>query len=237
MFRNLVLILAFSSTIFAQGLFESYSSTLEDISGNIATIQNSDSLVIGSSGVIIHRFDDEKNTIIARASVIEKSEDKAKVRFEVFDLLEQSALPLPGIYPEKGDTIILNYLYDRSLIVAPNQTVFKEITEHFSSTTWVHPDLMGAYLATEYRPNPRRSEFSKLCQDNSAGIIFFALNRKGYVADCQSFKVLKTFDSGPIAEYQVPFYTRVRGIETAFWKWGTSQISDYNRHYENLLAY
>lgn len=236
MLRNLALVLALSSTIFAQSLFESYRGTLEDISGNTATIENSENLVLGSSGIIIHRFDEEKSTIIARASVIEKMNDKAKVRFEVFDLLEQDALPLPGVTPQEGDTIILNYLYDRALIVSPNKEVFQEITNHFSDTTWIHPDLMGAHLASNHRPNPRRVDFQKMCQNNSAGIIFFALNKKGYVADCQSFKILKTFDSGSIASYQVPFYTRVRGIESAFWQWGSSDIKNYNSHYKTLLV-
>ena len=236
MLRHFALIVLFFSSLFSQSLFEPYRTTLQNISGNTATIADSDTLVIGSSGIIIHQFDEQKSTIIARASVIEKSGQSAKVRFEVFDLLEQSAFPLPGILPQNGDTVILNYLYDRALIVAPNQRVFTEITKHFSDVTWIHPDIVGAYLAAEYKPNPTREDFRQVCRENSAGIIFFALSFNGYIADCQSFKVLKTFESGPISQYQVPFYTRVRGIESAFWKLGSSQISDYNRHYERLLV-
>jgi len=234
--RHFALIVLFFSSLFSQGLFTPYSASLQNISGNTATIPDSDSLVIGSSGIVVHKFDEQKSTIIARASVIEKSEGNAKVRFEIFDLLEQSAFPLPGVMPQKGDMVILNYLYNRALIVAPNQTVFSEITKHFSDVTWIHPDIMGAYLATEYKPNPNREDFRQMCRENSAGVIFFALNFNGYVADCQSFKVLKTFESGQISQYQVPFYTRVRGIESAFWKWESAQISNYNRHYERLLV-
>ena len=46
------------------------------------------------------------------------------MRFEVFDALEQKALPLPGILPKSGDELVLNYLYDRSLIVAPNKEIY-----------------------------------------------------------------------------------------------------------------
>ena len=234
--RHFALIVLFFTSLFSQGLFEPYSASLQNISGNTATIPNSDALFLGSSGIVIHKFDEQKSTIIARASVIEKSGETAKIRFEVFDLLEQSAFPLPGIMPQNGDTVVLNYLYDRALIVAPNQSVFSEITKHFNGVAWIHPDIVGAYLATQYKPNPQRDDFRQMCRENSAGIIFFALNFNGYVADCQSFKVLKTFESGRINQYQVPFYTRVRGIESAFWKWDTAQISDYNRHYEKLLV-
>jgi hypothetical protein len=234
--RHFVLLFLLFSSLFSQGLFTPYSALLQNISGNTALIPDSDDIVIGSSGVVVHKFDEHKSTIIARANVIEKSNGNAKIRFEVFDLLEQSAFPLPGVMPENGDTVMLNYLYDRALIVSPNQTVYSEITKHFSDIAWVHPDIVGAYLATNYKPNPDREDFRQMCRENSAGIIFFALNFNGYVADCQSFKVLKTFESGRISQYQVPFYTRVRGIESAFWKWESAQISDYNRHYERLLV-
>lgn len=236
MLRHFALIVLFFSSLFSQGLFAPYSASLENISGNTAMIPDSDALVLGSSGIVIHKFDEQKSTVIARASVIEKTGKSAKVRFEVFDLLEQSAFPLPGVMPQNGDTILLNYLYDRALIVSPNQSVFNEITNHFSDVAWIHPDVVGAYLAAEYKPNPQREDFRQMCRENSAGIIFFALSFNGYVADCQSFKVLKTFESDRVSQYQVPFYTRVRGIESAFWKWDSEQISDYNRHYERLLV-
>lgn len=236
MLRSLVILCLFLSFIYANTLFEPYETTLIDVTQGSATIEDSDNIVIGSSGIVIHRFDDEKNTIIARASVVEKKDGVAKVRFEVFDLLEQPALPLPGVMPEKGDKIILNFLYSRALIVAPNQVVYKEIVEHFNETTWIHPDIIGAKLAIDYRPNPDREDFKEVCKENSAGIVFFALNKKGYVVDCQSFKILKTFNSGNIAEYELPFYTRVEGIKTVFWKWNSSYITDYNRHYGNLMV-
>lgn len=217
-------------------VFKPYTTTLSQIQGGTAIIADSEDIVVGSSGIITHRFDEEKSTVIARASVIKKEDGNATIRFEVFDLLAQSAFPLPGLLPEAGDKVTLNYLYDRALIVAPNKTVYNEVTKHFKGITWVHPDLMGAYLASEYKPNPERAEFQELCRQNSAGMVFFALNNKGYFADCQSMKVLKTVNSGRIASYQVPFYTRVRGIETAFWKFDGSQISDYNRHYRSLLV-
>ncbi|MBE0495263.1 MAG: plasminogen-binding N-terminal domain-containing protein [Campylobacterales bacterium] len=236
MFRIFVVFLAFFSLSWAEGLFTSYTTILKEVRGNTATVTDSERLVVGSSGIVIHRFDESKSTIIARASVINKANGLATVQFEVFDLLEQAAFPLPGVLPKEGDTVILNYLYDRALIVAPNSIVFNEVTGHFKDIQWVHPDLMGAYLASEYTPNPDRDTFRKLCQAHSTGVIFFALNFKGYFADCQSFKVLKTLNSGRISTYQLPFYTRIAGIESAFWKFSSGEISDYNAHYGALLV-
>ena len=239
MLRLFAALITLSASLFAADpapVFKPYTTTLSQVNGGTALIADSDDIVIGSSGIVTHRFDEEKSTIIARASVIKKENGQATIRFEVFDLLAQSAFPLPGLVPEKGDTVTLNYLYNRALIVAPNKTVYNEVTNHFSGITWVHPDLMGAYLANAFKPNPEREEFQEMCRQNSTGIIFFALDKKGYFADCQSLKILKSVDSGSIASYQVPFFTRVRGIETAFWKFDGSQISNYNRHYRSLLV-
>lgn len=236
MFRIFAVFLTFLSLSWAQGFLAPYTTTLKEVRGGTATVADSQDLVIGSSGIVLHQFDEGKSSIIARASVTGKANGLATLQFEVFDLLEQSAFPLPGLTPKQGDTVILNYLYDRALIVAPNSIVFNEITGHFTDIQWVHPDLVGAYLASEYTPSPDRDTFRKLCQAHSTGIIFFALNFKGYFADCQSFKVLKTLDSGRISSYQLPFYTRITDIESAFWKFGSSQITDYNAHYGNLLV-
>ena len=237
--RLLATIFTLSALLFAAEpakFIKSYSTTLQNVEGGFATIKDSEDIVIGSSGIVNHKFDEEKSTIVARASVVEKKDGFAKVRFEVFDLLSQSAFPLPGILPQNGDNIILNYLYDRALIVAPNKSVYDNITKHFKEITWIHPDLMASYLASEYKPNPDREDFQEACRQSSAGLIFFALNKKGYFADCQSFKILKTYDSKQVKAYQVPFYTRVRGVETAFWKLSGKQISDYNSHYGSLLV-
>ncbi len=136
---------------------------------------------------------------------------RLKVKFRVYDMLEQDTLPLPKMMPKVGDKIVLNYLYDRALIVAPNYKVYKEIINHFKGITWVHPDILGAYLAKEYKPNPGREVFHEMCKQNSKGVIFFALSEYGYFVDCNNFRVLKKYRSAKIKKAQLPFYTRVKG--------------------------
>ena len=183
----------------------------------------------------MHKFDASQSSIIARAVVTQKGGGFAKVRFEVFDALEQKALPLPGILPKSGDELILNYLYDRSLIVVPNKEIYSEVVGAFKGVTFIHPDIVGSYLSYEYKPNPSRDDFRKMCNQSAAGLIFIAMNNEAVFADCQSFEPLKRFQSGAVKYYQLPFYTRVKDIDTVFWKWGSEQISDFDRHYKALL--
>lgn len=232
-----IFILIFQSLIYAtENPFIEYQTQIISIEGDIAKIKNSDDIVVGSSGIVTHNFDDETTSIIARASVIKKDNEFATIKFEVFDLLEQAAFPLPGILPQAGDMVTLNYLYNRALIVAPNETIFDEVTKHFNNIQWVHPDILAAYLAADYRPNPGKNSFDLLCRKNTAGLIFFALDRRGFFADCQSLKIVKTLKSGPISSYQLPFYNRIGGIESVFWKWSGKEIKDYNAHYARLLG-
>lgn len=212
-----------------------YKAPLISVDEGIGTIIDSPSIVTGSSGVVMHRFDNIQSSIIARAVVTQKGGGFAKVRFEVFDALEQKALPLPGILPKSGDELILNYLYDRSLIVAPNKEIYSEVVGAFKGVTFIHPDIVGSYLSYEYKPNPSRDDFRKMCNQSAAGLIFIAMNNEAVFADCQSFEPLKRFQSGAVKYYQLPFYTRVKDIDTVFWKWGSEQISDFDRHYKALL--
>jgi hypothetical protein len=220
----------------AKSIFKEFSTEILEINGRNAVISNSDNIVVGSSGVVTHTFKNGVSTIVARARVIKKDGDKATVRFEVYKLSTQVAFPKPGIVPAVGDKIILNYLYDRALIVAPNYKVYKEVTNHFKDIEWVHPDIVGAYLAKIFRPNPDREVFQKVCEVNSAGLIFFALNYKGYFVDCSNFQTVKEVKTGHIKKAQVPFYTRVKGIETSWIKWSSSNISDYNAHYRSVIG-
>lgn len=229
------LVIFISSCFAAQFSMNEYNTPLIEAKDGYGTIIDSPDIVVGSSGIVMHNFGPSKRSIIARASVTEKSGGFAKVRFEVFDSLEQKAMPIPGILPARGDTIILNYLYNRSLIVVPNKEIYDEVVNSFKSMEFIHPDIVGSYLSYEYKPNPSRNDFRKMCSQSAAGLIFIAMNNEALFADCQSFEVLKRFKSGSVSYYQLPFYTRVKDIDTVFWKFGSSKISDFDRHYKSLL--
>lgn len=212
-----------------------YKTVLIDVTDGVGTIADSPDIAVGSSGVVIHKFDDSQSSIIARVSVVSKNGGFAKVRFEVFDSLAQAALPIPAVMPQNGDDIVLNYLYNRSLIIVPNKEIYDEVTKAFKDITFIHPDLIGSYLSYEYKPNPSRDDFRKMCSQSAAGLIFIAMNNEAVFADCQSFEILKTFQSGAVKYYQLPFFTRVKNIDTVFWKFESGHISDFDRHYKLLL--
>lgn len=201
----------------------------------VAEIVDSDKFVLGSSGIVTHKFSGGLKSIVARAVVIEKKSGFAKIRFELFDFLKQPALPLPNFLPRQGDEVTLNYLYDRALIIAPNEEIYKEIVNAFPNISFIHPDIAGAYLSKNYKPNPSRDDFRKICAQNAAGLIFLALNSEAMFLDCGSFSVLKKFQSRTISYYHLPFWSHVGEIDTVFWDFDSAKINNYDRYYKNLI--
>jgi len=220
----------------AKSVFNEYSTEIKEIKGRTATIKNSDDIVVGSSGIVVHTLKNGISTIVARAYVVKKDGDEATVRFDMYKLSTQVSFPKPGILPKVGDKITLNYLYNRALIVAPNYRVYEEVTKHFEDISWIHPDIVAAYLAKIFRPNPDREIFQKACEVNSAGLIFFALNNNGHFVDCSNFRTVKKVKTGHIKKAQVPFYTRVKNIKSSWFKWSGSDITDYNAYYREIIA-
>lgn len=74
-------------------------------------------------------FDAKTTTIIARGDVVQKDGTKAVLKLAKFEMLSQGAFPEAGVKPIVGDEVIMNYLYDRALIVVPNANVFRDITK------------------------------------------------------------------------------------------------------------
>ncbi|WP_060825564.1 plasminogen-binding N-terminal domain-containing protein [Sulfurospirillum cavolei] len=220
----------------AQTLFKEYKTKVLETSDTQVVIADSPEIVIGASGVIKHSFDAKTTTIIARGDVVQKDGTKAVLKLAKFEMLSQGAFPEAGVKPVAGDEVIMNYLYDRALIVVPNANVFRDITKEYSDITWIHPDLVAAYLSKLYRPNPDQTIFRQACYQNTASLIFFGIKDQGYFVDCHNFNTIKTVKITNSGETQLPFYARVKDIETSWFSWSSSKISDYDSYYKTLIG-
>jgi len=236
----LILSSSFLFCAYDEPLFEEYASTLRTVNKNRATIEDSPLIVVGSSGIVIHRFENTQELIIARATVTAKDGKSALVELKPYDALAQDTFPKLAIVPKSGDEIRLNYLYDRSLVITPNAEAYKKITEFFVKIDWIHPDIPAAYLAKKYTPNPDKKDFAQLCNINLSGLVTFNIENKGFVADCFSFKILKTFTLPNISGEQnvtLPFYSRISGnIQTSPLHILSKSIKDYTAYYKQLLG-
>ncbi len=237
------LILAFFITIFfyqnlsAKVAFKLVKEQILSIDKDTALLPSNPYVPIGSSGIVVRKFDDEHETIIAKAVVEEKNYKDMKIRFKTFDMLKQDALPTPKIKPRKGDTVILNYLYDRAFVIVPNEESYLEVLSKFPNISWIHPDILAAFLSKEYNPEPSKEDFQTVCNKNVSMLLFFAIDDKGYFVDCNTFKVLQEvpFDKKE-GKTMVPFYSRIGDIESNIFNLSKSKIENYENYYKKLLG-
>ena len=103
-----IIVLIFALYSFSFGakfdLKPSYNLILNTTQGG-ATIIDNNSFIVGSSGVVLHKLKDGSKTIIARAVVTSKKDGYANLRFELFDQLKQTALPLPDQHKAAGNPV------------------------------------------------------------------------------------------------------------------------------------
>lgn len=242
MFRFFIPIFLSTLTLLsADTNFSPYSTTISKIENkSIIYIDESKDFSVGSSGVILRIFDDRHRTIIASVEVIEKNGSSATLKYKNFSALSQDALPQYNISPKKGDTVVLNYLYNRALVIAPNEKSFDYIVKTHDKFSFVHPDIFASTLAKEYSPAPTKDDFKKECTEDSFALLFFAIEESGYFVDCNSFKVLHKVDLPKDlkdAKQITPFYHRLKEIKgRVFGLMGGKGIIDYDSYYKKLLG-
>ncbi|EAI3515800.1 TPA: plasminogen-binding N-terminal domain-containing protein [Campylobacter coli] len=235
MLKFLTFILSLSIGLFAADLNLKPVKTellkVEDIYGYI---KDSSDIKLNSSGVVIQRFQTSKS-IIARASVIAKEKGLAKLKFSVFADLEQDALPLPNVVPQKGDEVVLNFLYDRGLVIAPDEQTYNKLVSSFPEIYFTHIDILGAQLIRSSSLAPKRSDFRKFCADNAVGILIFALEDRAKMVDCQDFSELYELAIAKPSSIQVPFYSRIGGYKSNFFDFNSQEVGNYYRYYDALI--
>ncbi|BEK36791.1 plasminogen-binding N-terminal domain-containing protein [Campylobacter coli] len=235
MLKFLTFILSLSIGLFAADLNLKPVKTellkVEDIYGYI---KDSSDIKLNSSGVVIQRFQTSKS-IIARASVIAKEKGLAKLKFTVFADLEQDALPLPNVVPQKGDEVVLNFLYDRGLVIAPDEQTYNKLVSSFPEIYFTHIDILGAQLIRSSSLAPKRSDFRKFCADNAVGILIFALEDRAKMVDCQDFSELYELAIAKPSSIQVPFYSRIGGYKSNFFDFNSQEVGNYYRYYDALI--
>lgn len=236
--RVLFCILTLSLSLSAAN-FAPYQTTINKIEKGMIIIDANDDLKVGSSGIVMHAFDDTHKTIIAQATVKSISDGVAKLSYKKYTALKQSALPEYDIKPVSGDTVILNYLYERAMAITPNAEALAAVTRNYNNIEWIHPDIFASYLAIEYSPLPSKSDFQQECKENSFNLLLFAIDERGYFVDCNSFKVLHTTDLNyeKPEKPMVPFYSRIKEVKgRMFGLMGGEGIKDYASYYRGLIG-
>jgi len=197
--------------------FETIYTKLNSVNEKTARI-DVPNLKIGQSGIVQHSYENGRSVIVANAHVIESNSSYSVVSLNEFDDLKQRAIPKTSRKASNGDTFILNYLYNASMLIAPTSQSFSVVTEKFKNHNFLHSDIFATHLKLENEPLPSKETFIAFAKFQNLGTLFFILNNNVYVVDAKTFNVLHAYDiMYSNAQEQLPFYTRVAEIDKAFW--------------------
>ena len=219
---------------------EPFSVSLPKTDGKSVLLDNID-VPAGTTGIVLHTFDNSHKTIVAEAVVAGEKNGKHEIIFREFKRLRQAALPEYKLSPQKGDTLILNYLYNRVLPITPDTEHFKAFQQKYgTSFEIIHPDLFASQLYLDHEPKPGKESFREICYQQDTSLLYFAIQDQGYFVDCNTFSILKeeplatAIDSKNAAK---PFYNRIPEIKNRLGGIvGGESIGDYNLYYKKLLG-
>ena len=221
----------------AQSNFAQTVLKIDSVNKDLATAHSNVNFSKGASGIVIRNFDNEHETIIADAFVLSDQNGVLTLKLTPYDGLEQDVLPSYDIKAKAGDKLILNHLYSRALIIAPNQKSYEQIKQNYSNFQWVHPDLFASKLVSSFKAKPTKEQFQEECKEDMIGLLFFAIGDKAYIVDCKSFGVLGYSPVSPSPTQITPFYTRIKNVKGRLGGlFGGDEIDDFNSYYTKLLG-
>ncbi|MGB7403907.1 MAG: plasminogen-binding N-terminal domain-containing protein [Arcobacter sp.] len=200
------------------------TTKLYDVTSEHAKI-NIGNLKVGQSGVIQHTYKDGNALIISSAYVESSNSNYSIVKFIPFLDLKQNAIPTSNRVVANDDTFILNFMYDQSLLIAPNIDAFRATRKNFTENNFVHSDIFGAHLKSEYRPLPTQKMIQEFALSQNMGTIFIVIKSNLYILDSRTFTLLnKQMIPNISSKTQMPFYTRIEKIESNIftsdiWSW------------------
>ena len=231
------LLLLLSAVLLAQVDLNPYHSKILSVKKDVVTLQNNPNIAVGATGIILHHFTKEHSAIIASVEVIQKDTDTMTLQLLPFQAIAQKALPNYSIKPQKGDEVILNFLYSRAMAIVPDAKTYQTVIKSYDAFTWVHPDIFAASLAKSYTPTPTKEAFQEMCIANNIGLLLFDVEGEGRFVDCRSFKTITTITLPQAETTQTPFYNRIEAIKgRVFGFFGGKGIKDYTHYYKRLLG-
>lgn len=198
--------------------FKSSDILLQNTVNNTATI-NVGNLKTGQSGIVLHKYENGKKLIVSSAYVTKSDAKQSSLKFIPFLGLKQNAIPTSSRKPQNGDQFILNYLYNESLLIAPNAESFRAVRKKFKNNNFPHSDLFATYLKVNYEPTPNKRDIQEYALSQDLRTIFFVIESYVYIVDTRTFAILGKKPVSYIpGKPKMPFYTRIEKIESSIFK-------------------
>jgi hypothetical protein len=215
------------------GLNALFSWELIEVSKDLKTGKIDKNIQKGITGILIKKLNSDLNPII---SYVEATGEN-NVKFYSFENLKQESLPTYDLKPEIGDKIRFFENYDRALIIAKNFNSYLDIKKSFQQE-WVHPDIFAATLSSRGHISPLKRDFIYICKEHFIGLLYFQIDDEVKIVDCLSMTQIKsqkiTFSKD--LTVKVPFYHRLKEIDTNWFGEGSEEFENFNDYYNHLFV-
>jgi len=210
--------------------------SISNTTQNTAII-NAKNLILGQTGIVIHKFSNNASIILSKAKVISTNENNSTIEFLKEKILEQDSLSNTNLKADNNDTFILNHMYSVSLLIVPNYEASIAVKTRYLNN-FIDSDLFASYLKIEDTPVPKKEDFIKFTKKNDIATLYIVIKSKLYILDTTTFALLKIVDLDIKNEkFQVPFYTNISDIKTSVFDFiSEKKIANYNGYYLNLLG-
>lgn len=232
-----IIIISFLSVLLLNGSeFKEVQLRINGVTSNSANI-GIGNLKIGQSGIIIHKFKNNKTIILSKAYVSSSNTKSSTITFSNEKILEQKSIANTNLKISNGDIFILNFMYDVSLLIVPNFESYKVIMDNYNNY-FINSDLFAGYLKINERPVPLKEDFIEFTKNNNIGTIYLVVESKLYILDSNTFSVIKIIDLNKIdnKKFQSPFYTNIQNIKTSTFNFTSKEkIDNYKEYYLNLI--
>jgi dihydroxyacetone kinase-like predicted kinase len=231
-----IFILTFFAIFLDANNLKEQTFIIEKVRDDQATI-NIGQLQIGQSGVVIHKFKNNKSIILTNASVVSSNNNQSVIRFLSNKILEQNSISNTNIVATNGDEFILNHMYSVSLLIVPNYESYTSVMKKYKNN-FIDSELFASFLKINNNPTPSKDDIMKFTLQNNIATIYFVIQNKLYIIDALTFKIIQTKKLDiKNTKTQVPFYTKIDKFEKSFFDFiGNSEIENYNNYYKILIG-
>lgn len=215
--------------------FNPIKTSVDEVGENAIFVKDNPQIQVGASAIIVKQIKNA-SSIISRASVVGRERGLIKLDLKPFTMLTQPALPELDVKVQAGDEVIVNFLYDRLLLIAPDEASYKAVERDLGELYIMHPDILSAYMVREFKLSPKKEDFSIVCSNNALGIVAFVLESKVVFLDCQDFTTLMEKPlNAQVVKPQLPFYSNIRSYKKNFFNFAEKRVADYYEYYTQMI--
>ena len=168
------------------------------------------SRIDGLSAVVLHHYG--KGLKAITATVVQ--DRSGAYRVVDADRTAHSALPTPKREIDIGDEVIVGYLYDHALLVAPSREIYNAIVSRYSSIKWLHPDHLALFLAKEGERIFTKKLLRKFALKRDIGVLVIVTQNALLLYDPIGAKVINRVGFTADTKEVVGFYHRLGKLST-----------------------